>query len=179
MLIRISADIKDFSSRVASGKLRAALAAGAVAVRRAIEDFYRAKPSSSGFYARQVAGGRVAVTSLSDTRSVITHDSYEIAHRIRGGTVRPIPPRRALAIPLTPEARAAGYPSNNRIPGLFRPKGTRVLAVKEGDGIRALWALSASVTHRPDPSSAVPPQTLSSAASSAMRDAILLALRKS
>lgn len=181
MKISLSSELTSLASRVsgAGGSLRPALAAGAAAVARAVGDFYRAKPSRSGFWSRMVSGSAIQVTSLSDTAAVITLDSYEIAHRIKGGTVRPIAPRKFLAIPLNDEARAAGYPSNNRIPDLFVPKGTRVLAAPNPDGtFRALWALVASVTHRPDPSSAVPDALLAAAAEPAMRDAILRALKK-
>lgn len=179
--IKVTGDLEELALTLQArgGSLRPALGAGAAAVKRTVQDFYRSLPSRSGFYKSQVAGEKVAITELTDAHAVVTLDSYEIAHRINGGTVRPLAPRRALAIPLNDEARAAGYPSNNRIPGVFKPKGTNVLAVKnEGsESFRVLWALVASVTHRPDPSAAVPSAMLQSAASDAMRSAILRALR--
>jgi hypothetical protein len=173
-------DLADLAARLraAGGSLRPALAAGAAALARAIQDHYRSRPSRSGFWARQVAGGKVQVASLTEERAVVTIDSYELAHKVRGGTVRPIAPRKALAIPLTDEARLAGYPSNNRIPGLFRPKGTRVLAVKNpgSDSFRALWALVPSVTHRADPGALPPEAALRAASTEAMRQTIVRAL---
>ena len=181
MNIKINSDLTDLANGLAAagGSLRPALAAGAAAVKRTVEDFYRSRPSRSGFFKKCVEGGKVAVTSLTDTSAKVTVDSYELAHHIRGGVIRPIPPRTALAIPVTDEARAAGYPSNNRIPGLFRPKGTRVLAVKmEGsEAFRVLYVLAASVNQRPHPEAIVPAAALEAAASNAMRAAIIRALR--
>jgi hypothetical protein len=178
--VTLSGDLKQLAETLLArgGRLRPATAAGAAAMKRSIEDYYRGKPGK-GFFKASVAGSKVAITELQETHAVVMIDSYELAHRIKGGTVRPIAPRRALAIPRTDEARAAGYPSNNRIPGVFHPKGTRVLAVKNpgSDSFRALWALVPSVTHRPHPEDDVPLGIIRTAAEPAMRDAILRALR--
>lgn len=181
MNIRVSSDLAGLAARLtaAGGTLRPAVAAGAAAVKRALEDFYRAMPGKS-FYRDAVAGNKVAVAEIRDSSATVTIDSRELAHHIRGGTVRPIPPRKALAIPVTDEARAAGYPSNNRIPGVFHPKGTRVLAVKNAgsESFRVLWVLAASVTHRPHPEAQPDEARLASAAEPVMREAILRALKR-
>lgn len=176
--IRLSGDLPALAAalRAAGGSLRPVISGGAYAIVNAIKAHYRSKPGKS-FFQSVVSGDKVFVDKLDDSQAIIKINSYELAHRIKGGTVRPIPPRRALAIPLTEEARAAGYPSDKRIRGVFRPKGTNVLAVKDGDGFRALWALVASVTHRPRPEDAVPEGVLQAAAEPVMRDAILRALR--
>lgn len=131
-------------------KTRPILAAGAKAVEAAIRTSFRAMPSRSGFFAAQVNAGKVQTTELTDEHAVVSVDSRELAHYISGGTIFPIPPRKALAIPLTDAARAAGYPSNKRIDGIFMLKGKRgvnpTLCATGGYGLIAHWVLVPSVT---------------------------------
>lgn len=185
--VKLSGDLQELAAalRAQGGRLRPAMAAGALAVRRSVIDYYRGI-SKNGFYASQASEEKVQVTALEESHAQVTVDSFELAHKITGGDVYPIPPRRNLAIPLTDEARAAGYPSNKRIPGVFRPghvkgvpnSGKHVLAVKDGKGFRALWALVEKVTHQPDPKAQIPMGTLDDAASNAMREAIVRAMRR-
>ncbi len=74
--------------------------------------------------------------------------------RLNGGTIFP-KEKKALAIPVHPMA-AGKYPSANLIPGVFLIKNSGVLAIKQGDGILALWVLRKSVSHPKDPT-ALPP----------------------
>ncbi len=126
---------------------------GAAELKALVERHYK-ETSVGGWRKGQTDKGQVSVTRAdpSAMAAEVTIDSKELAHLIRGGTVRPTPPRKALAIPLTEEARAAGNPGNKRIPDVFRPKGTRILARKGPDGaLQALWALASQVTHRAHP----------------------------
>ncbi len=77
--------------------------------------------------------------------------------RLNGGTIYP-KEKKALAIPVHPMA-AGKYPSANLIPGVFLIKKTGVLAIKQGDGILALWVLKKSVPHPKDPT-ALPPDAV-------------------
>lgn len=186
-VIKLSGDLQRLAGVLVGqgGRLRPALASGAVALRSALIGYYRSI-SAGGFYASMVSEDRIAITALDETRAEVTIDSPQLAHKITGGDVYPIPPRQNLAIPLTAEARAAGYPSNRRIRGVFRPghvkgvpnSGKHVLAVKDGTGFRVLWALASKVHHEPDPRAIVPDAVLSGDAEMAMREAILRALRR-
>lgn len=166
---------------------RAILAAGAKAVESAIRRHFRAMPSRSGFFAAQVAEGKVQTTSLTDDAAEVDVDSRELAHYVAGGRVEPIPPRRALSIPLTDEARAAGYPSAGRIPGLFllRTKlgqnnhRAGLLCTTDGAYLEAHYALVPYVDHDPHPG-AWPAAAIEAEAQAAMQrsfDAQLAGLR--
>ena len=78
-----------------------------------------------------------------------------LAHKVTGGTIR-AKRKRFLTIPIVPEAHgmtAARY--SLKYSPLFRVKG--VLAEKTEDGIRPVFALKKSVTHKPWPN-ALPPE---------------------
>lgn len=142
----------DLAARLAPGSqpVARAVAEGAAELKALVERHY-SETSTGGWRKSHVSGGQVGITA-GTTGAAVSIDSKELAHLIRGGTVRPTAPRKALAIPLTAEARAAGNPSNKRIPDVFHPKGTRILARKRADGaLEALWALCAQVTHRAHP----------------------------
>jgi len=80
--------------------------------------------------------------------------SPQIAHKLTGGTIRPGPGRRFLALPLREEA-AGVLPRAGTIPGLFvmRSKilGTAWLATNEGGALRFYWRLTPSVDQAADP----------------------------
>ena len=185
--IRLSGDLKTLAEKLSGqgGRLRPVMAAGAASARLAIVEYYRSI-SQHGFYASQANSEKVAITALGETRAEITIDSYELVHKIKGGDVYPLPPRHNISVPLTDEARAAGYPSNRRIKGVFRPghikgvpnSGKHVLAVKDGKGFRVLWALAEKVTHRPDPKAEIPAELLEAAAEGVMRSELLNALKE-
>ena len=133
---------------------RALLGAGAKAIERTIRRAFRSLPSRSGFFEEMVAGGRVTTPVLTDDEAVVKVDSRELAHYIRGGPVRPLPPRKALAIPQTQRARDAGSPSLGNIPDLFMVKRrgkNPLLCATEGKHLVAHYALVGGVTHRPHP----------------------------
>lgn len=60
------------------------------------------------------------VADLTADMARVTCDSRAVAMRSAGGTVRPRT-AKALAIPLTPQAYAAGWPSNSGLPLEFVP----------------------------------------------------------
>jgi hypothetical protein len=124
-------------------------------VRRHIRGFAKertgALEKSFGYTLRVTKGGYVNIHVWSDSPYAIIHED--------GGEIRPRK-ARALAIPLTPEAKAAGSPRN--FPGkLFRPnkrgKGkvkSNVLVVKGGPrggagGVTKHYALVTRVRLRP------------------------------
>ena len=63
---------------------------------------------------------RTDVAELTAIQARVTCDSRAVAMRSAGGTVRPRA-AKALAIPLTPQAYAAGWPSNSGLPLEFVP----------------------------------------------------------
>jgi len=63
---------------------------------------------------------RTDVADLTADMARVTCDSRAVAMRSAGGTVRPRA-AKALAIPLTPQAYAAGWPSNSGLPLEFVP----------------------------------------------------------
>ena len=90
-------------------------------------------------------------TKLTDEEAVVEVASRELAHYIHGGPVRPLPPRKALAIPLTERARRAGSPSLGNIKDLFlvKTKGRKpLLCTMEGKRLEAHYVLVKSVTHK-------------------------------
>ena len=78
-----------------------------------------------------------------------------LAHKVTGGTIR-AKRKRFLTIPIVPEAHGMTATSYARkYSPLFVVKG--VLAEKTEDGIRPVFALKKSVTHKPWPN-ALPPE---------------------
>ena len=78
-----------------------------------------------------------------------------LAHKVTGGTIR-AKRKKFLTIPIVPQAHGMTATSYARkYSPLFVVKG--VLAEKDGDGIRPVFALKKSVTHKPWPN-ALPPE---------------------
>ena len=105
--------------------------------------------------------------------ATISNDASYYAFKVKGGTITP---KRwdYLTIPLVPEAkglRAATYVQNTGLK-LFRPHGKRVLAVKEGKGIRSIYALVSSVTMGPWKGAVPPEDVIAGAFSDAWREAL-------
>jgi len=150
---------------------REILAAGAKAAEAAIRRHFRGLPSRSGFFKAQVAGGRVQVSELTEEQAVVTVDSRELAHYIGGGRIEPVH-GRALAIPVSDRARAAGYPSAGRIPGLFMRKeaGRATLCTTEGKVLETHYVLAGAVEQDPHPE-AWPEEAIGEAARGAMQRA--------
>jgi hypothetical protein len=118
--------------------------------------------ASKHFWNREVRAN-TALAEFDETQATVRIASPAFAQKLYGGTITP-KRGRALAIPLTAEAYAAGSPKNWSAPGgryLFRPAGRQFLAVRErgkGKGaLRAMWALVPSVTQAPD-ARALPPR---------------------
>jgi hypothetical protein len=63
----------------------------------------------SHFWSRRVAD-KTLLSFVGQKRAVVTIDSPEYVHKLNGGWVRPGEGKRALAIPATSQAKAAGSP---------------------------------------------------------------------
>lgn len=98
---------------------------------------------------------KTALIRVGDKVAVVGIASPAVAHKVKGGTIRP-QRGRALAIPVREEAYEEGSPKNwtgKAFGGekLFRPRGKRYLAVRDGKAIRVQYILVGSVTQDPDP----------------------------
>lgn len=168
-----ASDINDAKAaviRLASPQTRSeALKQGALSALDTIREFYNKKgrlpwinPSlpthgpgrtPTGWWLATASGWAIARTT---GRSVtFANAAIGLAHKVTGGTIR-AKRKRFLTIPIVPEAHgmtAARY--SLKYSPLFRVKG--VLAEKTEDGIRPVFALKKSVTHKPWPN-ALPPE---------------------
>jgi hypothetical protein len=108
------------------------------------------------WWAREVRA-KTALRSVTDDTAVVGVASPQFAFRVRGGTIKPGPGKRFLAIPTRPEVYGV-RPSAKTIPGLFFARsGNRAwLATREGKALRVYWRLVRSVTQAADPR-ALPP----------------------
>lgn len=165
---------------------RPILAAAAGAVADGVRRHFlarNAEPNRKGwpkrnFWTREGAN-HTAVGLVTDAAAVVQVSSAAIAHKLTGGTIRPGPGRRALAIPLTAEASAAGSPRLGVLDGLFRPRGTRILATRGAGGrLVPQYALAAKVTQAADPRTLPPARDLQQAAVRAADAAVERALRR-
>ena len=113
---------------------------------------------SQHFWARQVRA-KTAFREATADKATVGIDSPPFRMKLTGGTIRPGPGRRFLAIPVRPEAYGV-LPRAGTIPGLFpiRSKilGKAWLATQEGGALRFYWRLVPSVHQNPDPR-ALPP----------------------
>jgi hypothetical protein len=110
-----------------------------------------------GFWNKE-ARDKTQLRSATADRAVVGIDSAKFRFKVTGGTIRPGPGRRLLAIPLRAEVYGK-MPRGNYIPGLFFKKmsgGRMYLAAKDGQALRVYWRLVPSVTQPPDPR-ALPP----------------------
>ena len=99
--------------------------------------------------------------SSDQSGATIVNSAQFYAHKVHGGTITP---KRAkfLTIPLIAEAKGLRVFSYQEITGkrLFRPKGKDVLMEKmDSGGVRSVYALVRSVTHKPTPG-ALPDESL-------------------
>lgn len=112
----------------------------------------------SGWWASEVRA-KTAFRSATDEEAVVGIASRQFAFRVRGGTIKPGPGKRSLAIPTREEAKGIRAGSG-LIPGLFpiRSKvlGKAWLATREGEALRFYYRLLPSVTQAADPR-ALPP----------------------
>lgn len=112
--------------------------------------------SLSGWWLATASGW--STTKANSSGVTFSNAAIGLAHKVTGGTIR-AKRRKFLTIPIVPEAHgvtARDY--SRRISPLFRVKG--VLAEKDEDaesGIRPVYALKKSVTHKPWPG-ALPPE---------------------
>jgi hypothetical protein len=120
------------------------------------------KTRARGWPSQHIWAGIAEATQLAQVTpdtATIRIASRILAHKITGGTVRPGPGKRYLAIPL----RAAAYgksPGGGQVPGLFflRTKKGRQYLMKKGAksgplkaALSPWYRLVTSVTHQPDP----------------------------
>jgi hypothetical protein len=112
--------------------------------------------SLSGWWLATASGW--STTKANSSGVTFSNAAIGLAHKVTGGTIR-AKRRKFLTIPIVPQAHgvtARDY--SRRISPLFRVKG--VLAEKDEDaesGIRPVYALKKSVTHKPWPG-ALPPE---------------------
>lgn len=109
-------------------------------------------PNGGGDFGADVARGW-SLESFDARGAVISNDATYYAFKVTGGTITP---KRAskLTIPLIREAKGlyASVYQQNTGRRLFKSKSGKALMEKtEGGGIRAVYALMDSVTHRPWP----------------------------
>lgn len=115
------------------------------------------------FWSREVRN-KTAFREATPDKATVGIDSPAFAHRVTGGVIRPGPGRRALAIPLRPEAYGV-LPRAGTIPGLFaaRSGGKVWLAAREGGAVRFYWRLVPSVYQDADPNALPPASQLKAA----------------
>lgn len=99
--------------------------------------------------------------SLSQPNSnmvTFSNETIGLAHKVTGGTIR-AKRKKSLTIPLDPRAHAkTASEYSNRVNPLFRVKNVLAEVDKESaTGIKPIYALVKSVTHRPWPN-ALPPE---------------------
>ena len=111
---------------------------------------------SRHFWNRTVRAN-TALATVTAEQATVAIAAPEFAQKLFGGTIRP-KRGKALAIPLTAQAYAAGSPREGGIQGLFRPRGRRFLAVRDAGGaLRVQYLLVSQVTQAADPR-ALPPE---------------------
>lgn len=116
---------------------RAALAAGAGEYKKCWREHFQAldsKGNRRGFPSRnfwiQEGFKKTEVGELTPEYATILCDSRAVAFQAFGGTIRPRT-GKCLAIPVSPEAYAAGWPSNSGLPLEFIPiRNARTPAVR-------------------------------------------------
>lgn len=168
-----ASDINDAKAaviRLASPQTRSeALKQGALSALDSIREFYNNKgrlpwinPSlpthgsgrtPTGWWLATASGWAIArATGRSVT---FANAAIGLAHKVTGGTIR-AKRKKFLTIPIVPQAHGMTATSYARkYSPLFMVKG--VLAEKTEDGIRPVFALKKSVTHKPWPN-ALPPE---------------------
>lgn len=135
---------------------------------RILVEHFRAKnatPNAKGFPRSNFWNGVASATAFDSAdekgATVTVSDPWgrQMLHRYFGGVIRPGPGRKALAIPMRPEA-AGVLPRSGVIPDLFllrsRVSGRAFLARRESGALRLYFMLVPSVTQAADPT-ALPP----------------------
>lgn len=110
------------------------------------------------FWSREVRA-KTALRDYDANKATVGIDSAAFRFKLNGGTIKPGPGKRFLALPMRPEAYGV-LPRAGTIPGLFaiRSKvlGKAWLATREGGALRFYWRLVPSVHQDADPN-ALPP----------------------
>lgn len=155
-----SPELRDRVAQLSPQQRRAFMALAGRTVERALKDHFRARGREGNrrgfprthFWAREGVT-KTALLAADANQAAVIVSSPAIAHKVRGGVIRPGAGKRFLAIPLT--ALAYGRrPSERHIPGLFfRRAGARgYLAARDASGaLRVHYLLVARVVQRPDP----------------------------
>lgn len=99
-----------------------------------------------------------AVTKATGGSVTFANGAIGLAHKVTGGTIR-AKRRKFLTIPLVPQAHGVSARDySKRFSPLFRVKGVLAEADENAEsGIRPVYALKQSVTHKPWPN-ALPPE---------------------
>jgi len=194
-MIRLSVNVKDSASPALAAVISALTgpeaaglnAVGGRSASNAAASYHRTFDQSGGWRGKrylgpsQTDGSRFGADvargwkfdSSDKQGAIISNDADHYRFKITGGTITP-KRWRYLTIPLVPEAkglRAATYVQNTGLK-LFQPRGKRVLAVKDGKGIRPIYALVSSVTMGPWPNALPPEELLTDHFLSGWRDAL-------
>lgn len=156
----VSPVLKSRAEQLSPAGRRRMLALASRAVLRLVKDHFadreRGSPNKKGFprthFWRREGHDKSAVVSLTPDQAVIGIGSPAIGMRYTGGTIRPGPGKRFLAIPLTAEAYGR-RPSERHIPGLFvrRVLSRAFLATRDGAALRVHYLLVRSVVQPADP----------------------------
>lgn len=117
----------------------------------------------SHFWNREVRD-KTALREVTADRAVVGIDSPEFRFKLTGGTIRPGPGRKNLAIPLRGEVYGV-LPRANTIPGIFlvHTGGRLYLAARDGSALRVYWKLVPFVTQVADPRALPPTEKLQAA----------------
>jgi hypothetical protein len=106
----------------------------------------------SHFWIREVRD-KTALRDVTADSATVGIDSAPFRMKLNGGTIRPGPGRKLLAIPVRAEVYGV-LPRAGTIPGLFFKKltgGRMYLAARDGSALRVYWRLVPSVTIPADP----------------------------
>lgn len=162
--------LRRLHAQLAPGKRKPLMATAGKALERALREHFKAldaDPNTArarkgwpkqNFWKRRVADN-TRLERVTNHSATVAIASREFLMKVYGGTIRPGPGKRALAIPLRAEVYGR-RPSANPVPGLFvyrSRSGKAFLARAEDDAELVLYyRLVARVTQKRDPR-ALPP----------------------
>lgn len=166
-----------------TGLNESAAKAATTAAKDAMLDFSRAKGwhgknymsgpgRKPGEFGADIADGW-NFRSASKDGATIANGAQYYRFKVTGGTITP-KRAKALTIPMLPEAvgrTAAKYQTDtgNR---LFKIKGKKALFRKDGDGVKAVYALVSRVTQKPWPNALPPTDELAKAFAETWKDGL-------
>jgi len=166
---------------------RAALGGAAAGVVRLLRRHFAARDAEGNrrdwprthWWTREVRSA-TAVAEVTADEATVRIASRQFALAVTGGTIRPLAPRRFLALPLRAEV-AGKYPRSRPVEGLFflrsrSGRGGFLATREEGAGVRGrltLWyRLVASVRRPADPRALPPEGEIAAQAGARLRGAV-------